>query len=512
MRTAAPPTDPRQRLVAGSDHLPPAETTAVQIDAAPRDAASMVALVVFAAYVAISLAGVGGRLLTVTYPAACLLVGLLTYVRSRTSYLAFVWWLWLLTPFVRRVFDLHYGFHPTSPLLLGPLLASGVAVLTVIRRFRMLRSSAYVPFLVAGAALAYAFLIGLIRQSVAAATYDLLTWIAPLVFGMHLALEWRRFPVTRKAITSNVLWGLLLTSAYAVAQFIDPPLWDRVWVVSAEMASVGAPMPFLIRVFSTLNAPGPFSVMLVFALLIGLASPQRWRFVALALGLVALVLTKGRSAWGAFLLGAVVMQLRQPLRSLPRQWIALLAVLMLAAPVITQPRVMSVLTRRAATLRNVEQDYSFKNRVTFTRFAISNMSANPAGWGLGYLGGASKLLRGSKAGFALDSGPLEIYSVMGWLGGTLFMLALAAIILPIARSRRVRFEPVTSAAVSVVVALIFASFFGNIFNSVSGFFFWSAVGLATAGRTYAGATDLLQRYAGHSELLARALPRRPTAA
>src|SRR5260221_12837851 len=101
---------------------------------------------------------------------------------------------------------------------------------------------------------------------------------------------------------------------------------------------------------------------------------------------------------------------------------------------------------------------------------------------------------------------------MGWLGGTLFMLALAAIILPIARSRRVRFEPVTSAAVSVVVALIFPSFFGNIFNSGSGFFFLSAVGLATAGRTYARPTDLLQRYAGHSQLLPRALPRRRTAA
>src|SRR5260221_5871796 len=115
------------------------------------------------------------------------------------------------------------------------------------------------------------------------------------------------------------------------------------------------------------------------------------------------------------------------------------------------------------------------------------MSANPAGWGLGYLGGASKLLRGSKAGFALDSGPLEIYSVMGWLGGTLFMLALAAIILPIARSRRVRFEPVTSAAGSGGVSLVFASFFGHIFNSVSGFFFWSARGLAPARRAYASA-------------------------
>lgn len=429
------------------------------------------------------------------YPAGCLLIALITYVRSPATYVAFTWWVWLLTPLLRRVFDLRYGFHPTSSILLGPLLATSVAVLTLGRKRKLLRSSAYVPFSIAVAALAYAFFIGIIRQTPAAATYDLLTWGAPLLFGLHLALEWRNFPRLSAALLSCVLYGIVLLSVYAIIQFVSPPPWDRSWVINAEMLSVGAPVPFVIRVFSTLNAPGPFSIMLVFSLLIGIAAPQRWKALPLAVGLVALVLTKGRSAWGAFVIGALVLQFRQPVRSLPRQWFALVVVIVLAAPIITQPRIMAVLTGRAASLGNVGGDQSFRDRVATTREAFNGIAANPTGMGLGKYGGASKLVSGTKVGTALDSGPLEVFDLMGWVGGTLYMMALAAIVLPIMQSGRRRYEPITAAAFATVVALLAASVFGNIFTSVSGFFFWSAIGLAISGRTYANALELATRFA-----------------
>lgn len=472
--------------------LPIAGARAVATARSPGlyDPAALFSVLALACYVIIGLSGAGGRALTITFPVGCVVVAVFTYVRSPPTYLAFTWWTWLLTPLIRRLFDLRYGFHAASPLLLGPLLATSVALATVLVRRRMLRSTSYLPFLIATTALMYAFLVGAIQQSPYAASYDLLTWLAPLAFGLHIALEWRQFPRLRATISSCVLWGLVFVSVYAIWQFVDPQIWDRVWVVSAKMYSVGAPQPFVIRVFSTLNAPGPFSIMLVFALLLGLGAPQRWRALPLALGLVALILTKGRSAWGAFVLGALVLQLRQPLRSLPRQWVALFVVILLAAPVITQPRVMTVLTGRAATLRDVESDHSFRDRRNATRQFLSTMSTNPTGTGLGSLGGASKLLTANQGAVsALDSGPFEVYSAMGWIGGTLYMLALVAILLPIVRERRARYEPTTGAAVAAVVALLAASLFGNIFNSVSGFFLWSAVGMAIAGRTYASATE-----------------------
>jgi hypothetical protein len=83
---------------------------------------------------------------------------------------------------------------------------------------------------------------------------------------------------------------------------------------------------------------------------------------------------------------------------------------------------------------------------------------------------------------------------MGWMGGTLFTLAILGLLIPIVRERRARRDAVTNGAAAAVIALLAASFFGNVFNGVSAVMFWSAVGLATAGRTYALALEQTRRY------------------
>ncbi|MBW8771292.1 MAG: O-antigen ligase family protein [Gemmatimonadetes bacterium] len=460
------------------------------------DLAAWAAVAAFSCYVTMALAGGGGRSLTITFPLGCLLVAVFCYARSPATYVGFVFWTWILTPFLRRVFDLHFGFHPASPLLVGPVLATAVSGLTLLRYATSLRRTTFVPFALAMTALLYAYIVGLFQQSVVAATYDLLNWGAPLLFGLHLALEWRRFPRMRSVMTKVALWGLLATGLYALVQFVDPPAWDRAWVVGAEMYSVGVPVPFLIRVFSTLNAPGPYGVFLIFAVLIGLPAPQRWKFLALALGLTALLLTKTRSAWAAFLLGALVLQLRQPLRNLPRQWIALAVVLLLAAPAITHPRVMRAVAGRAASLASIEDDRSYRERLQITNYVVGRLQHDPVGSGLGLLGGAGKLQvsadRKMTVG-ALDSGVLEIFSVMGWMGGTLYTFALFGVVFLILRERSARRDAVANGAAAAVIAILAAAFFGNVFNGVSGLVFWSAVGFAIAGQSYALAVEQARR-------------------
>jgi hypothetical protein len=460
------------------------------------DLAAWSAVAALTLYVAIAVAGGGGRTLTVTYPLGCVVVALFAYVRSPATYVGFVFWSWLLTPFLRRVFDLRFGYHPASLLLVGPVLVTAVAGFTLLRRAQGLRGTTYVPFLLALFALLYAYTVGLIQQPAVAATYDLLNWGGPLLFGLHLALEWRRFPRWRAVFTSVALWGMVVTSAYGLYQFVDPPAWDRVWVYNAEMYSVGLPVPFLIRVFSTMNAPASFAAFLIFAVLIGLPAPQRWKFLALALGLTMLLLTKTRSAWAAFLVGALVLQLRQPLRTLPRQWIALAVVLLLAAPAITHPRVLKAVSGRAASLSKLEEDRSYRERRQITNYVVQQIKRNAAGEGLGQIGSAGKLTANGRKGSvtALDSGTLEVFSVMGWMGGALFTLAMIGVLIPIVRERRERRDAVTNGAAAAVIALLAASFFGNVFNGVSGVMLWSAVGLATAGRTYALALEQARRY------------------
>jgi O-antigen ligase/polysaccharide polymerase Wzy-like membrane protein len=461
------------------------------------DLAAWSLVAAFSLYVGLALAGAGGRALTLTFPLGCLVVALFAYARSPSTYIGFVCWTWLLTPFVRRVFDLHYGYHPASLLLVGPVLATTVSGFTVLRRAQSLRSTTSVPFVLALTALVYAYIVGLIQQTFVAATYDLMNWGSPLLFGLHIALEWRRFPRMRSVITKIALWGVLVTATYALVQFVDPPAWDRAWVINSEMYSVGLPVPFLIRAFSTLNAPGPFAVFLVFAVLIGLPAPQRWKFLALALGFTALLLTKTRSAWGAFLLGALVLQVRQPLRNLPRQWIALAVVLLMAAPAIMHPRIMRVVSGRAVSLASIEDDRSYRVRKTTMNAVIRRLKHNVVGDGLGHMGGAGKLQEsngGKVSVVALDSGVLEVFSVMGWMGGSLFAFAMFGLLIPMMREPRANRDGVANGAAAAAVALLACSLFGNIFNGVSGVMFWTAVGLTTAGRSYALALAQARRY------------------
>src|SRR5881398_3662966 len=110
------------------------------------DLAAWAAVAAFSLYVTIALVGGGGRSLTITFPLGCLLVAAFAYARSPATYVGFVFWTWILTPFLRRVFDLHFGFHPASLLLVGPVLATAVSGFTLLRRAESLRRTTFIPF------------------------------------------------------------------------------------------------------------------------------------------------------------------------------------------------------------------------------------------------------------------------------------------------------------------------------------------------------------------------------
>ena len=158
---------------------------------------------------------------------------------------------------------------------------------------------------------------------------------------------------------------------------------------------------------------------------------------------------------------------------------------------------LKAVSGRAASLSKIEEDRSYRERMQITNYVVQRLKRNVAGEGLGQLGSAGKLQVSNSRKVsvtALDSGPLEIFSVMGWMGGALFTLSLLGLLIPIARERRERRDPVANGAAAAVIALLTASLFGNVFNGVSGVMFWSAVGLATAGRSYALAVEQARRY------------------
>ena len=454
---------------------------------------SSVTVTLFILATAVMLTGLGGRAANFAYVGLALLAGAVLLEHSPVTYSSFSLWLWFVTPFVRRVFDYRHGWNPTNVVLLAPPLVAALSVLTIWRHARELRGRLFVPYLLIMGALAYGYSVGAIVAGLIPATYALLTWLAPLMFGIHLALSWRHYAALSASIRRTFAVALPVLSLYGVYQFVRLPRWDAAWMINADLKSIGSPLPFLVRVFGTLNTPGPYAAFLLVGILLMLAGTGVKRFPGIALALVALLLTRTRSSWVAFVIGIVIMQLSQPVIRMPRRVIALLVVAALAYPITSLPQFRLTIVSRLSTLKNIGADNSFIKRVEFSHAAAAGIVETALGNGLGTTGGAIKLDREGVGIRSLDNGFLELFYVFGWPGGTMFLLGLAALFLQALRFAEARRDPFAGALRATAMAIIAIMPIGDIFSGSTGTLLWSTLGLGIAAHAYHLTTGLALR-------------------
>ncbi|MCX5767559.1 MAG: O-antigen ligase family protein [Gemmatimonadetes bacterium] len=435
------------------------------------------------------LSGVGGRPAAIVYALAAGFVALVLHTRDPVAYMSFTLWMWFVSPFVRRVLDMHHGWNPTSPALLAPQFAAAVAVMTLARRARSLRNPLFAPYLLVLAALAYGYSVGIINAGIVPATYALVTWLAPAFFGLFLAVEWRRYPAMREELLHTFRIALPLLAAYGVYQFVRLPQWDSGWMRNADLRSIGLPLPFLVRVFGTLNTPGPFAAVLLTGVLMILPTKGWFRYVSVTLSLLALLLTRTRSAWVAFIVGLFVSQLSQPLSQMPKRTITLIAVALMALPLATMPQFRSSIASRLNTFSNLRGDNSFMKRVAFSSVTASNIVESAEGAGLGSTGGATKLSN-TKGMRSLDNGFLEIFYVLGWPGGTAFFLGIAGLLVQSARFAETRADSFAGTARATAVALLSMIPVGDVFTGATGLLLWAMVGFGISAHAYHTTTGL----------------------
>lgn len=439
------------------------------------------------------LTGLGGRVANFAYVAAAVATGAVLIARSPVTYSSFCLWLWFLTPFVRRVLDYRHGWNPTNVVLLAPPAVAALSAYTLSRHARELRGRLFAPYLLILGGLAYGYSVGLINAGLIPATYALLTWIAPLVFGVHLALSWRHYMELSASIRKTFAVALPFLALYGIYQFVRLPVWDSAWMINADLKSIGSPLPFSVRVFGTLNTPGPYAAFLLVGMLLLLAGKGFSRFPAIAVAFVALLLTRTRSSWIAFLIGLVIQQLTQPVIRLPRRLLALVVVVILAAPLTAIPSFHSIIAKRLSTLESISSDNSFIKRVQFSQEAANSIVQTALGNGLGTTGGAIKLEKAPVGVRSLDNGFLELFFVFGWPGGTMFVLGVVALLLQSFRFAEARRDPFASALRSAAIALVSILPIGDIFSGSTGTLLWAVIGLGIAAHAYHLTTGLALR-------------------
>ena len=394
------------------------------------------------------------------------------------THLAGCFTLFCLAPFLRRVVDVYAGYEPSGLMISGPLLALAIPVPRLLDMFaRGAIEPALRPFLLAFACTLYAIMLTMFGGNLTEAASNGLKWFAPLLYGMWLLGEARREDDVLAPLTGMAMVLMPLLGAYGLAQYVDPPLWDRFWMINTTIASIGRPEPAMVRVFSTMNAPAGYAIFTVASLLLfGFRKARLSLLLAAAPATLGLLLTMYRTAWIGLAAGIVLGVFNARTRG--RAATLLLAVPILGAAVVVFTPAGDALQDRLLTFGAVASDASGQERLSQYAALLDADDGTLIGHGFT----STDVLQAGA--LALDGQLIACWFAMGLVVG---MLSLLSIVWAGVQAIRAawRSESLSGLAVTGIMAGLLVQLpLAVISASETGFLFWAlaAVGAAQAPR------------------------------
>ncbi len=417
-----------------------------------------------------------GRLLNIAFPIMVTLVAGALYITRQSVYAAFVWWIWLFSPLVRRLVDYQTTYHDISPVMLAPLLVTGFALISLLRRPRFVLRRSMVPFFLIMLVLFYSLIVGVFINGVLPAAFEFLNWLEPLAFGVYLMMNPKALEETRDALVFAILSGLLIISLYGLYQFYHMPPWDAYWINASQFTTAGQGIAEEVRVFSTLNSPGPYAIVLMVSLIFVVVAKGPLRLMAGGVGFPAFGLSLVRSSWGGWVIAAAYIVWRVGGRTRLRILIVGIFLALVAVPLVTAGPVAKKLAERFSSISNIQQDTSFKARQnTYENFTADAFS-QPIGVGFGQLGLATKLTTGNAV--ILDSGVLQAPFEFGWVGTGIFVWAIGVLLLGVFKATFKSKDRIAIAGAGLFFAMVAQNIFATTFTGVLGLSLWLGVALA----------------------------------
>ena len=418
-----------------------------------------------------------GSILNLFFPAGALIVGVFLYFRAPILYLGFTWWICFLSPLVRRLADYRSSFTEPSPILLAPFLVVLVTLVTLYKNLPKAHRIGALPYILCLASIFFGICLGFVQTSPISVGINALKWLSPVLLSFHLFVNWREYPNYRQNIRRVFLWGVLVMGVYGIFQYLTAPEWDRFWHINSGMRSIGIPEPLGIRVWSTMNSPGPFAFFMMAGLLTLIDRTGALSIFASVFGYLSFLLTLLRTAWLGWF-GAIVILFSSLKAKHQMRLIIIFAVLAMSlVPLIAMDSFSESITSRLDTFSNIENDGSGQARLgVYSRF-LSNPSIALIGTGMGNYEVTSELEIG-------DSGLIGIFLSFGWFGGSVYLSGMLKLIFELwsfsGRSPD-RFINIAN-AIAMSSLFILPLAYSNL--DVHGICLWGFLGIGLAGKKY----------------------------
>lgn len=458
-------------MVARTDRIPDLSATS------RADPAGWLVAIVYVGLFAL-VGGMLGGLARPLFILGCMGLALFSWRRSIYAHFQTSLVLFAFAPFVRRMVDLSIGYDELGIMLIGPLMA--LLVPAVELRHLLDRKEPFDarlgPLMLAGACVIYAGLLSFLQGKTIDMASGLIKWLTPILYAAVLIYRADRDRLLDAAV--RALFVILpLTGLYGILQYVDPQAWDQYWMQFAPIISIGQPVPYGVRVFSTMNSPASFASFTAAGLLLVAFLRSGWiSFFVAAPSSLAFLLSLYRTAWLSMMLALIFCLLFASTR-LKAQMIAI-ALVVAGSVAVTMPPFSDVIGDRLATLGQGSEDGSFQERLG--QFTTLWMLPDSSMIGVGF----TTTDVGSAGQMPVDGMLIACWLMMGIVGGILCLCSLgwaissAVVTAFLDRSR----EAVIVGAMAMGSLLQIP--LANITSAEAGFLFWSFVVLLPAATAY----------------------------
>ncbi|MGC2087135.1 MAG: O-antigen ligase family protein, partial [Bradyrhizobium sp.] len=307
-----------------------------------------------------------------------------------------------------------------------------------------------------------------------------LKWLAPLLYAAVLMLHADRGELI-EAATQAFRVILPVIGLYAIYQYVDPPAWDRYWMEFAPIISIGQPVPYGVRSFSTMNAPAAYASFTAAGLLLIALSKRPWPALLAALpAVLGLLLSMYRTAWISLAAGLLFCLLFAQTRRRTGLILAGIAVAVVLAATLTP--FGDVVADRLSSLGEGTQDGSAQERLG--EFLTLWNQPDSSLFGTGF----TVTDVGSAGAMPVDGMIIACWLIMGIVVGG---FCLAALVWAIGNALAVASTDGAPEAV-LIGALALGAFvqapLANITSGENGFLFWTFAVLLAPRSAGEGAT------------------------
>jgi hypothetical protein len=412
-----------------------------------------------------------GRILQYVFPGMAVAVGLYLYHRYPLLYSGFVWWIWFLAAFVRRLADYRSSFTEPNPILLAPFLVSLISIMSLLKTLPRADKEGHLPFVIAFVGILYAFTIGMVKFSITTAMLSGLEWFSPVVFGCHLFLQWRDYPQYQRHVQRVFLASALVTGTYGIYQYLVAPAWDCLWLISVDLVAAGRPEPQGMRVWSTMHSHGVFAGVMMASLLLLLSNMRPVGFLASGVGYLSFLLTSSRTVWLGWVVGlmSLLVNLKPQLKM---KLLVLFSVTFIAVIPLTQIEPFATqIQSRLSTFSDIRNDGSTVARQEIYAESLDKSLANPVGDGLNKSNG-------------FDSGIITMLLSLGWIGTVPYIGAVLLIASQLEASPFVSRDAFASTAKAIFYGTTLQILGGSTMLALPGTIMWGFAGLALAAHRY----------------------------